>query len=62
MQEKGQCKHGKKEMSLFQDPVFQRSLVKIPISSQIFIVKGLNTVSRACSMNHKQLMNLWNGR
>ena len=54
----------KKEMSLFQDTVFQRSFVKIQITSQIFIVKGLNKVSHACSMNRKQLMNmhLWNGR
>jgi predicted dinucleotide-utilizing enzyme len=52
----------KKETFLFQDPVFQREVVKIQITSQIFIVKGLNTVSIACSMNHKQLMNLWNGR
>jgi hypothetical protein len=29
----------------------------------IFIVKGLNTVSHACSKKHKQLMNmhLWTG-
>jgi hypothetical protein len=44
--------------------VFQRLFVKIQITSQIIIVKGLNTVSHAWSMNHKQLMSmhLWNGR
>jgi hypothetical protein len=54
----------KKQMSLLQDPVFKRSFEKIQLTLQIFIVKGLNTVSHACSMNHKQLMNmhLWNGR
>ena len=54
----------KKKRPLFQDPVFQRQFIKIQITSQIFIVKGLNMVSHACSMNHKQLMNmhLWNGR
>jgi hypothetical protein len=53
----------KKETSLLQDPVFQRYFVKIEITSQIIIVKGLYTVSHACSMNNKQLMNmhLWNG-
>ena len=52
------------ETSLFQVHVFQRYFVKIQITSQIFMVKGLNTVFHACSMNHKQLMNmhLWNGR
>jgi hypothetical protein len=54
----------KKEMALFQEPVFERSFVKIEITSQIFIVKELNTVSHACSMNRKSFMNmhLWNGR
>ena len=47
-----------------KETVFQRYFIKIQITSLIFIVKGLNTVSHACSMNHKQLMNmhLWNGR
>ena len=60
----GDVNSAKKEKALFLDPVFQRDFVKIQIASQIFVVKGLNTVSHACSMNHKQLMNmhLWNGR
>ena len=36
----------------------QRYNVKIQIPSQIFIVKGLKKLSHACSMNHKQLMNV----
>jgi hypothetical protein len=34
-----------KKTSIFQDPVFQRQFIKIQITSQIFIVKGLNTDS-----------------
>jgi hypothetical protein len=47
----------KKRNVPFSGPVFQREFVKIQIMSQI-IVKGLNMVSHACSMNHKQLMNM----
>uniref|UniRef100_A0A674CI87 Dynein cytoplasmic 1 intermediate chain 2 n=1 Tax=Salmo trutta TaxID=8032 RepID=A0A674CI87_SALTR len=51
----------KKETSLFQDSCLSKIICQIQITSQIFIVKA---VSHACSMNHKQLMNmhLWNGR
>jgi hypothetical protein len=49
----------------FSEPCLSKIIRKnANITSRIFIVKGLNTVSHACSMNHKQLMNihLWNSR
>ena len=51
--------------ALFQKtPSFKDHLKKIQIGSQIFIVKGLNPVSHACSLIvHGSLnMYLWTGR
>jgi hypothetical protein len=58
-----QHKLSKKKTRAFFRTAFQRYLDFYELTAQIFIVKGLNTVSHACSMNHKQLMNMhmWNG-
>ena len=58
-----QYKLSKKKTRPFFRTAFQRYLDFYELTAHIFIVKGLNTVSHACSMNHKQLMNmhLWNG-
>ena len=42
----------------FRTLYFKDTFVKIKITLEIFIVKGLNNVFHACSMNHKQLMNM----
>jgi hypothetical protein len=42
----------------FSGPCLSKIIRKNPITSQIFIVRGLNTDFHACSMNDKQLMNM----
>jgi hypothetical protein len=59
----GEDKLSKKINIPFSGPCLSKIIRKNPNNFTDLIVKGLNTVSHACSMNNKQFMNmhLWIG-